>query len=52
MNDRLSIGTKKGLFRIVRDDMGGLWVSENQGDDWQCVSAHPPPINSVCFEAS
>ncbi len=29
---------------------GGLWVSENRGDDWQCVSTHLPPINSVCFE--
>ena len=26
---------------------GGLWVSENQGDSWQCVSAHFPPIAAV-----
>lgn len=28
---------------------GGLWVSENQGDAWACVSAHLPPIYSVQF---
>jgi hypothetical protein len=26
---------------------GGLWISENRGDSWQCVSAHFPPINAV-----
>jgi hypothetical protein len=28
---------------------GGLWVSEDGGERWQCVSAHLPPINAVCF---
>jgi photosystem II stability/assembly factor-like uncharacterized protein len=28
---------------------GGLWISENRGDSWQCVSAHFPPINAVRF---
>ena len=28
---------------------GGLWVSENQGDSWQCLSAHLPPIYAVRF---
>jgi photosystem II stability/assembly factor-like uncharacterized protein len=28
---------------------GGLWVTENQGDSWECVSAHLPPIASVRF---
>ncbi|AXK40003.1 WD40/YVTN/BNR-like repeat-containing protein [Crenobacter cavernae] len=28
---------------------GGLWVSENGGDRWQCVSAHLPPIYCVRF---
>jgi hypothetical protein len=28
---------------------GGLWVSENRGDSWQCVSAHLPPIAAVRF---
>ena len=31
---------------------GSLWVSEDQGDSWRCVSAHLPPINSVCFETN
>ena len=37
--DRLAFGTTTG----------SLWVSENQGDDWQCVSEHLPPIHSVRF---
>jgi len=28
---------------------GGLWLSENQGDDWRAVSAHLPPIAAVVF---
>lgn len=28
---------------------GGLWVSENGGDRWQCVSTHLPPIYWVGF---
>lgn len=28
---------------------GGLWISENQGDTWQCVSAHLPPVHAVRF---
>jgi hypothetical protein len=28
---------------------GGLWISEDQGDSWQCLSAHLPPIYSVRF---
>jgi hypothetical protein len=28
---------------------GGLWISENRGDSWQCVSAHLPPVNVVQF---
>jgi len=27
-----------------------LWLSENQGDDWQCLSNHLPPISVVRFE--
>lgn len=29
---------------------GGLWISENQGNDWQCVSVHLPPIACIAFE--
>lgn len=28
---------------------GGLWVSENGGDTWQCVSVHLPPVYAVRF---
>jgi hypothetical protein len=30
---------------------GALWISENQGDSWQQVSAHLPPIYAVRFAA-
>ena len=29
---------------------GNLWVSEDQGDSWQCLSTHLPPINVVRFQ--
>jgi len=29
---------------------GGLWVSENQGDDWENVSLTLPPVYAVRFE--
>jgi hypothetical protein len=38
--DRLAMGSTTG----------GLWVSENGGDSWSCVSAHLPPIYAVRFE--
>jgi hypothetical protein len=28
---------------------GGLWVSENQGDTWQCISLNLPPVHYVRF---
>lgn len=28
---------------------GSLWISENQGDDWQCVSEHLPPVYCLRF---
>jgi len=28
---------------------GGLWVSENQGDSWACVSHTLPPVYAVTF---
>ena len=37
--DRLAFGSTTG----------SLWVSEDQGDRWQCVSAHLPPIYCVRF---
>ena len=29
---------------------GSLWVSEGQGDSWQTVSNHLPPVRCVRFE--
>lgn len=37
--DRLAFGSTTG----------GLWVSENQGDEWSELSAHLPPIHAVRF---
>lgn len=37
--DRLAFGSTTG----------SLWISENQGDDWQCASQHLPPIYAVRF---
>jgi hypothetical protein len=37
--DRLAFGSTTG----------GLWVSENQGDSWQTISAHLPPVTCVRF---
>ncbi len=28
---------------------GALWISENGGDSWQCLSAHLPPVYCVRF---
>lgn len=28
---------------------GSLWISENQGENWQLLNAHLPPIHSVRF---
>jgi hypothetical protein len=28
---------------------GGLWVSEDQGESWQCVAEHLPPVHAVRF---
>jgi hypothetical protein len=30
---------------------GGLWISEDRGESWQCISAHLPPIATVRFVA-
>lgn len=28
---------------------GSLWITENQGDSWSCISNHLPPIHCVRF---
>jgi hypothetical protein len=37
--ERLAIGSTTG----------GLWLSENRGETWQCISAHLPPVYAVRF---
>src|SRR5688572_7214239 len=39
--ERLAIGSTTG----------GLWISENGGEAWRCISAHLPPIYAVRFAA-
>jgi hypothetical protein len=39
--DRLAFGSTTG----------SLWVSEDQGDSWHCVSTHLPPVYCVRFAA-
>ncbi|MGI8782130.1 MAG: WD40/YVTN/BNR-like repeat-containing protein [Acidobacteriota bacterium] len=34
---------------VVGSTTGGLWVSEDQGDSWECVAMDLPPIYSVRF---
>jgi photosystem II stability/assembly factor-like uncharacterized protein len=38
-----------GTCLAMGSTTGGLWVSDNGGDDWQLVNAHLPPIAAVRF---
>ncbi len=38
---------RRGQTLAVGSTTGGLWVSENGGDDWTCVSHNLPPIYCV-----
>jgi len=38
-----------GATLMMGSTTGGLWVSENGGDDWRTVSATLPPVYSVRF---
>jgi len=38
-----------GRRLAIGSTTGGLWLSEDQGDHWQCISAHLPPIYAVRF---
>lgn len=37
---------------VMGSTTGGLWLSEDQGDSWQNLSAHLPPIYCVRFAAA
>ena len=34
---------------LMGSTTGNLWLSDNQGDSWQCLSNHLPPIYAVRF---
>ena len=34
---------------VMGSTTGGLWISENQGDQWQLLSAHLPPVFCARF---
>jgi hypothetical protein len=38
-----------GKHLALGSTTGGLWISENQGDSWVCISTQLPPIYSVRF---
>lgn len=44
----LDISADGGLLAIG-STTGNLWISENQGDDWEHVDGHLPPIAQVAF---
>lgn len=38
-----------GKRLVMGSTTGSLWVSEDSGDSWQCVSQHLPPIHCARF---
>lgn len=40
-----------GQVLAMGSTTGGLWISEDGGDSWSCVSAHLPPIYALRFAA-
>ena len=60
------MGTRKGIFRfdkkgagweqaggeklVMGSTTGSVWVSGDQGDRWESLSAHLPPVYCVRFE--
>ena len=55
--DRILVSTRKwrrvpdvpGTTLAMGSTTGSLWLSEDQGDQWQLFSAHLPPIYAVRF---
>ncbi len=37
---------------VMGSTTGSLWVSENQGDSWECVTTQLPPVAAVHFAAA
>lgn len=42
--------SRDGKRLVFGSTTGSLWISEDQGDSWQTVSTHLPPIACVRFE--
>jgi hypothetical protein len=40
---------ESGERLAIGSTTGGLWLSEDQGDSWRCLSSHLPPIYCVRF---
>jgi hypothetical protein len=40
---------KTGERLAIGSTTGGLWISDNRGDAWQCISAHLPPVYALGF---
>jgi len=38
-----------GRRLAIGSTTGGLWMSDDEGESWRCVSAHLPPIYAVRF---
>jgi len=43
---------RTGERLVLGSTTGGLWITENSGDDWSCVNTHLPPIYQVLFAGS
>lgn len=43
---------KTGDRLVIGSSTGGLWITENGGDNWNCVSQSLPQIYCVCFAAT
>jgi len=37
---------------VMGSSQGSLWISENQGDHWTCLSTHLPPIHCARWSTS
>jgi hypothetical protein len=42
---------RSGEVLATGSTTGGLWISENAGDDWTCLSHTLPPVYCVRFAA-
>ena len=38
-----------GKHLAIGSTTGGLWMSDDEGESWRCISAHLPPVYAVRF---